>query len=521
MPSQERNIKPAIDPSRFTDQVSSLSRRAGEVLTEAQYMLRYLKTPEFNPDNIAVSRSRALRSFDETMRRHNIESGIALETRERIVTVFDHWEHPEEIKDQLAYGQSAFLVHERGSEFEDVANAFPALRGLPPEEIAILFKQFTPAFLVGLYFPKDQTGETGQIKPAGSVISLAVTVKAMEWEGLKNPKCPWKKVRGYMNKRIFAAVDMCHQWGASIVGLSETMGSSTSSGRLIEEKYADEQFPDRPVVTTGHAFTLIAIEETTRRSLEAVFGRKIEKADLAPFSITLVGGLGAIGIAWAELVTHMGFGRIVLEDLDRPGKRQAAAKLIPSLKKINPDLTVDIFYAQKGKERETIDNACQGSQVMGTAASTRRAVFTESKHALLLKEIISVEDSQPPMTLEELVKTHQLFSVHALAPAFLRRTFDTGLLKDCFKCESDADWGCSAEVNFLLRLQQLGGNPAGFATNREVTFEMMQQMKAKAIEIGLINPDSGEWCTLQSFGQPVSAKAVDRIRSHWKQQGLI
>lgn len=495
-------------------------RIIAETLSDPYFHL-YCCTRGFDSDDVLGSRARALASFNRLMTRYGVALDIAEETRTRVVTMFDHWKHPEQVKKSQLYGDRAFLVHERGEGFADIDNALPALAGLPEEEKAILFKQLPRAFNVG--FNYDLADKEKQ-QPIGSVVSLAVTVKAMEWEAVRGVlqscgrKKEWQCIREYLNKHIFAAVKKCPEWGIHLAGLSETMGSAVSNGKLLIaelKRLFGDNYQEQLIFTTGHRFTLVAIEGTMIKSLREVFGRPVTREDLAQLSITVLGGMGAIGIAWAKLAAHMGFSRIVLEDLDRPEKRAAAVRLEKELKGINPDIQVVKFFAKNSRDRQTLKDACAGSHILGTASANTRPIFTTQEDALILADMIHIEDSQPPAIAEQLVRQFGLAVAHALAPAFSARTFNTGLSKGYDGLERCLDWGCNAELHQIALWEARGRNPAELATTQPVTYEMSQDTLRAAIDLGLLFPDFSDWPDLESFGVPVPRERYAALGRKW------
>jgi predicted amino acid dehydrogenase len=380
----------------------------------------------------------------------------------RIHKAFEEFESPAEKLKGTA--TSAFFVHTRRNgeldQIDDSARYLPILKpnyGIPEDEIEEILN-FLPPLKIG-----EVKGVLNGKEINCAIISIPITPKALNSFERQSEKL------NYVRPRIYQAAELAKKMGAGIIGLGETLASSTKHGEKLQEKVPEIK------VTTGHAFTTYFMNEWAKFAAKDL-GTKLSKS-----CVTIIGANGSIGSSITEVLLEEGVGGLRLHDKNKEDVVGVLRNRADKIMREYPELDgkVSVTFGD-----ENLNKACEGSEIVLVAASAPKP-FIESKHLNYNSRI--VDDSQPSSILpEEAQKAGStiLWVVGAL-PEGLVSTFNSGLV-------GKAEWTCLLEV---LALEALGKD--ALETVGRVTPERVKQAGEMARTLGINLPVPQSWGTPQ------------------------
>ncbi|MBP7967090.1 hypothetical protein KAZ66_02340 [Candidatus Woesebacteria bacterium] len=389
-------------------------------------------------------------------------------TEERLHKVYDEFENGPSGPPPTSF----FVIHPRDpflhpnelppgfEEFIDIPRYWPALdrRMIDPALIEYLFS----------LLPPHEVGRTSGVGPNGrqiecSIMAASLTPYQLYGQALSAPE----RVR-WAQPRIDAVAKLASQWGASVVGLGETLGALTKHGERLQDRYPNLQ------VTTGHAMTTYGILKTA----EAIAQKS--GANLPDLRVTLIGAAGSIGRATAVTLAAHGAQSLILHDVE--GSEKRLEKLAEELRN-TPGARPDLHIQMMAGNGQGLEDACRQGELLLSMASAPWP-FMDRDH--LEGKLGHVDDSQPPCITRveaDAAGTPLVWPVLQLPDNF-HRTFDYGL--------RNAEFTCCEEV---LAIQMNGG--VDYETTGPVDAYKVAKVTAIAEHLGFQVP------TLQSFGQEI------------------
>jgi predicted amino acid dehydrogenase len=294
----------------------------------------------------------------------------------------------------------AFLVHSRG--YKDIYRKYPFAKYFPKFLVLFVMKHLWPITLskvTGLTHVEEGHDVHGYV--------LGITMTADQM--LKN--------RSYALKKIRQAAFLARGKGAKIIGLGG-LTSSLSKGGL--------DLLDIPInVTTGHAYTAYNVCQTLFKISEIV---DIPENKL---KVAVVGAAGSVGSTSSLLLARHNYASITLIDLKR--KHGAFEELFPKMKKINPDVQINISDSIKD---------IRDCDLVITATNAAEALVTPE---LVRPGMIIVDDAQPSDIHPDVLKLADVLVLEAgiVHTPNIHSNFNYGL-----KSKTD-NFCCMAELLIL------------------------------------------------------------------------
>lgn len=504
-------------------------------------MLRLRERGDFDFRDVAGSAGRALEIYDQGVTR--VVDGGVEETRTRLLRTYVDWivyagNERSGVEDLVGLpgvkdlsglpearrveGKFAFMVHPRDMEreigsdpFGDIPRQFPALdqsRGVDFGQIVDVFRHLPGGFWLSDYRAPEGEEVLGMMFSVGFTLNDLIRRGLLPGEDGKRSGSRLKALK-YARERIKQSVQLTKGMGVQVVGLGEIMAAVTRHGIWLQK-----EFPEGPLILTGHRMTTAMIEEVMVESVRKAGGldsREMALNKLKEESVTIIGGAGSIGRATAVWLADK-VKRIVLEDLKGSGK--GMEKIRESLLEINPGLEVEIIEAEKGKKgKEQLRKACQMSRLLVGAAAVAKPLIRET--GMLQKGSIFVDDSQPPMVDEKVANSEEVLVVWPISSAVARRDFGTGLALDSEGQEGF--WSCEKEVATVAKALKQG----------VVTMDwLLKEAKEKnSLVGGPVTPKGVKWiralaekmgtmrtAPLQAYGRLIPEKKIEALAEHWK-----
>jgi predicted amino acid dehydrogenase len=263
----------------------------------------------------------------------------------------------------------AFLVHPR--DFNDVSRKYKVFRSLPQWTVIFFTRYFWPVVLsevTGLY--SNGTGK--ELK--GYIITIPLTARQM----LEN--------RVLALRRIIQAVKLAEKKGVKIIGLG-ALTSSLSKGGL------DLIGKTKINITTGHAYTAYNVTQNLFRLVDYF------SVDKKTVSVAIVGAVGSVGSMSAQLAVRQGFLNFLLIDQER--KRHLFVDLLENLRKINPQVTLEISHQIKD---------IQKCDFIITATNAPEAIIRSED---LKPGAVVIDDAQPSDVHPEALKRSDVLVIEA------------------------------------------------------------------------------------------------------------
>ncbi len=254
----------------------------------------------------------------------------------------------------------AFLVHPRDTK--DVIKKYPFLKNFSKETIEKILLNFWPVTVSEIYGVKNK--KTGKdIK--GWTITCPLTADQM------------LKDRELAKKFIIKTAKLAERKGASLLGLGALTASLTRGGLDIKEHTTCE-------ITTGKLFTSKIVTDTAINISDEL---NLNKKEIL---VSVVGAVGSIGSASAQILAKKGFGNLNLIDLS--DKKENIKNLSQVLKEINPEI--------KTTQSTSLDLLKESDVII--AATNRPDALIRSEN--LKPGAVVVDDAQPSDVDMDIVK---------------------------------------------------------------------------------------------------------------------